>query len=338
MALHSPPSPRRTLGDLGLGPDCVLQLHSLAPSSPSPRGEGPEAERAAPALPPLNAEAVSRQLDTRIPPRDTYRGAHSFAGIIFDVHACSEREVMVTSVHVAGMLGRVRIFARECTWRDDEEETERRTVFTGWGHHYEMNERGWALVHDEQLPPSWNTAREVRLQQPVRIMPHHTRALFVHSNLPDDLGIQYQEWRPADVVAADDTVQILPGLGFTGQVPFDHRHGWYRQGRGPAGGISYTSQPVYWNMRSHAGCPAELQGMVRTMLCVHAQPESTLHVLPAHLLLYMLEFLRWDWAVTPGSVPAQVLGVPSRSVALNDDDMEEDEEDEEDWEEDSDEE
>ena len=314
----------------------MLQLHSLAPSSPCARGEEAEAERALPALPPLNEEAVSCQLATRVPPLDTNRGAHSFAGVVFDVHACSEREVMVTSVHIAGMLGLVRIYARGCTWHDDDEETERRTVFTGWGHHYELNPAGYELVHEEQLPPSWNAAREVRLQRPVRILPHHTRALYVHSNLPDDLGIQYQEYRGTEVVADDGCVRMLKGLGFTGEVPFDQRRGWYRQDRGPAGGLSYTAQPVYWSMAKHASFPVQLQQLVRTMLSVHAQPESTLHVLPQHLLLHILQRLRWDWAVLEGEEPPVVRDAPSGNRAVVDDDMEmeeeEEEEDEGEWE------
>jgi hypothetical protein len=58
----------------------------------------------------------------------------------------------------------------------------------------------------------------------MRIRPGQTRALYVHSSLPDDLGIQYQSFRGRAVIAEDRCVRLLPGVGHTGAVPF--RSGW----------------------------------------------------------------------------------------------------------------
>ena len=183
---------RSTLAVCGLRPGCALQLHSLAPSTPTSSSDEPVVDAEAPL--PLSEEGVFRTLDSRVTPRDYHRGAHSFAGVIWDVSARSDREVVITSLHVAGMLGHVRVFARDTNWQgDDEDEHRRRTVYTGWGSRYNMATDRWRLVfEDRAVTPSWNATRELRLQEPVRILPHHTRALFVHSALPDDLGIQYQ--------------------------------------------------------------------------------------------------------------------------------------------------
>ena len=47
------------------------------------------------------------------------------------------------------------------------------------------------------------------------ILPHSRRGLYVHSGLPDDLGIQYQSYAKSDVVAEDEHVVLHPGLGHT---------------------------------------------------------------------------------------------------------------------------
>ena len=48
----------------------------------------------------------------------------------------------------------------------------------------------WVQVADEECAPSWDAPRHVALRVPLVVPPHQRRALFVHSNLPDDLGIQ----------------------------------------------------------------------------------------------------------------------------------------------------
>lgn len=46
-------------------------------------------------------------------------------------------------------------------------------------------------------------------------MPGSRRAFYLHSGLPDDLGIQYQSYGEDDIVAEDEHVLVWPGLGHT---------------------------------------------------------------------------------------------------------------------------
>lgn len=48
------------------------------------------------------------------------------------------------------------------------------------------------------------------------MLPHSRHGFYCHSSLPDDLGIQYQSYAHDDVVAEDDVLRLLPGLGHTG--------------------------------------------------------------------------------------------------------------------------
>ena len=207
----------------------------------------------------------------------------------------------------------------------------------GWAVGYNLSTTGWTLVHDAHVAPSWNAATEIRLHVPVHVLPHHTRALFVHSDLPDDLGVQYMDTRAyrgaapgaEEVCGQDAAVRLLSGLGFTGSAPFEGRGGWnYRQAstrsspsrargaseldrlsplppqfRGPAGAVSYAAQPARWTLPRHALFPTELQLAVREVLLASVRPESPLSTLPTHLLFRILEACHWDWAVPPGVTP-----------------------------------
>ncbi len=253
-----------------------------------------------PPLPRLCEDASLHTLVTPVPPS---RADHSFCGVLWDVHAKSEHELVVTSVHVAGMLGRVRVYARAVSWRGDEHDHAARMVYAGWGTRYECDARQWQLVADEECAPSWDNMREIRLSTPVRVLPHHSRGLFVHSSLPDDLGIRYQTYHIDRPFAEDEHLALLPGLGFTGAIPFDMRSGWFRLHRGLAGCVTYAAQPARWCAQRHATFPLAAREAVRCVLLAHRRRECLLSLLPLHLVMRILEKCHWDWFVAPGATP-----------------------------------
>jgi hypothetical protein len=112
---------------------------------------------------------------------------------------------------------------------------------------------------------------QIRFDKPVRLLPHTTRALYCHSGLPDDLGIQYQSYKKTDVVAADDHIVIRPGLGHTGAEPFDETHGWYRAYRALAGSLTYTVRRKGWSPFEHKIFPAPLKDAVLSLLLCQNQ-------------------------------------------------------------------
>ena len=111
---------------------------------------------------------------------------------------------------------------------------------------------------------------QIRFHTIVKLLPHTCRALYCHSGLPDDLGIQYQSYQKSDVVAADEHVIIRPGLGHTGAQPFDDQHGWYRAYRALAGSLSYSVKLKGWSPLEHKIFPAPLKDAVKSLLlCQH---------------------------------------------------------------------
>ena len=107
---------------------------------------------------------------------------------------------------------------------------------------------------------------QIRFHTIVKLLPHTCRALYCHSGLPDDLGIQYQSYQKSDVVAADEHLTIRPGLGHTGAQPFDDQHGWYRAYRALAGSLSYSVKLKGWSPLEHKIFPAPLKDAVKSLL------------------------------------------------------------------------
>jgi hypothetical protein len=121
---------------------------------------------------------------------------HSYNGILFNVETQGPNCVTLPSISVAGMLGRVRVFAKmDGGWKKDESSD-------GHGHYWAEVQavctNGWVEVADVECQPQWDRPCAIPLDQRFSdglvVLPHRTIALYVHSGLPDDLGIQYQSF------------------------------------------------------------------------------------------------------------------------------------------------
>lgn len=277
-----------------------------------------------------NTNAVVHKLNT---PISAASADHSYNGIIFDIMSKGSDEVYITSISLAGMLGRIRIFARYCSWDIDKPE---RTVHHQWYSPSDsISPNGWIKVADVLCRPAWDRPVEIFLDEPFLIRPHCVHGFYCHSDLPDDLGIQYQSYHKDDIVAEDNTIAILPGLGHVGHRPFDDSNGRYRSYRGPSGTVSYTSRHKGWNMLEHSIFPRIVQEGIWTMLLAHnrqqviCSPPSTttliptcksksgyffsyppapsqlntflpdtahpIGILPTHVLYTIFEFMSWEW-------------------------------------------
>lgn len=307
------------LRDCGIRNGSVLTLHALGMSAEQKQKMTQESLAAENSKAQAGEEVEIFTLDTAI---TAAQANHSYNGVIFDVACLGPYEVNVTSVCVAGMLNRVRIFARDKPWEEDKP-TDRPSPHW-WAHREGVSREGWTLVADKVCRPSWDKPVEIKLDTPIRILPHSARGFYCHSGLPDDLGIQYQSYQRHSVVAEDQYVAILPGLGHTGSEPFDEVHGWYRAFRGLAGSIRYTAKWKGWSPFNHSEFPPALKkGVKALLLCQncrnpHAVAANTGEVarvsadvgsnvvttgsrklcfsdLPVYVVYNIMEFMHWDW-------------------------------------------
>jgi len=257
-----------TLRDIGFKHGSVLTLHALGMPAELKQKQTHEAlkkkleaERADKDMM-LSEEERKRSLATTI---TAAQANHSYNGVIFDVQCNGPYELELLSLSIGGMLGRVRVYARDRPWEADK--PQRSNSPHWWAHRESVSDVGWTLVADVPCRPSWDKPCEIVFDKPVKLLPHSRRGLYCHSGLPDDLGIQYQSYPSKDsVVARDDYLTLLPGLGHTGSAPFDDVNGWYRSWRGLAGSVAYRAKWKGWSPMEHRLFPTELKDAVRTML------------------------------------------------------------------------
>ena len=135
----------------------------------------------------LAANPIDTDSKVVMTPVSAAQANHSYNGIIFDIESPGPYEVEIISFQIAGMLGRVRVFARDRPWETDNDD--RRNPNHWWAHAESISTTGWYPVADEICSPSWDKPREIRLNAPVRLLPHSRVGFYLHSGLPDDLGI-----------------------------------------------------------------------------------------------------------------------------------------------------
>ena len=241
-----------------------------------------------------NPEATlhQRTLNTNA---STGEANHSYNGVVFDMSSTAPFEVSVTSIHIGGMLGRVNVFATGESWHHGQ--FERLVSRCGWNNSNNVLEQdAWVLVGSELLTAAWDGTRELKLDIPINIRPGATRGVYIHSGLPDDLGIQYQSYYSKDdVVGQDNFLKITPGIGHTGSEPFEHYHGWFRAIRGPCGSFSYTATRRVWDPDRFGDFPWHFRAAVRNLLLCHQKRDCVLSVLPLDLLQRIFRNCDWCW-------------------------------------------
>ena len=251
---------------------------------------------------PVSERTVSRDvsLDTPVQPR---QADHSYNGVVFDITAHGSHELRIKSLWLGGMLGTVRCFAmKEGPWHKGQFASKIRRC--GWNNMNDVLDRqDWDQVGCQRLAAAWDGTRELPLDKPVRIAPGETRGFYVHSGLPDDLGLQYQSYgEEDDIVAADEHLTIHPGVGHTGSHAFENYHGWYRAIRGPSGTVSYTATLRTWTAPTHKIFPAMLRSAVVTMLLCQQRKDTVLSLLPRDIILAVLECCDCSWFDGAGAV------------------------------------
>ncbi len=70
-------------------------------------------------------------------------------------------EIEVFSVSIAGMLGRVQIFARDRPWEADKPPEPQTQHW--WAHRDSVSRIGWEKVSEKVCRPSWDKPIEVNL-------------------------------------------------------------------------------------------------------------------------------------------------------------------------------
>jgi hypothetical protein len=218
--------------------------------------------------------------------------SHTFNGIMFNVTVKNDlpmQSLMIESFSVRGALGPVTVWVtKQGSWENKHE-----------------NKAEWDNVFQGTLPPSPSTLVELPLKTILLLSPGETRGIYIHSSLPGDEGIVYDN-RKADTVHDDKFLTVESGIAHISSTVFGRvgMWGWggaWRSNREFVGRIKYGARYLLWNPtpKIHGKFPKAFQDMVMTLLLCQRRNECVLSYLPMDVFFYLINMLKYDWANPP---------------------------------------
>lgn len=213
---------------------------------------------------------------------------HTFCGVMFDVHCKGEDEgvplefLQVNSVSVRGDLGPLTVWTTANGYKKKEHDME-----------------SWECVHEKTYPPSRQDYQLLELNPPIKLLPGETRGLYVHSKLPGDDAIVYDNQRSM-VTHEDQVFRVLPGLAHLSNRPFGKHGMWgfpWRERREFVGRVSYGVGYTLWNPSAeiHRRFPLHFRQAVLALLLCARRQESPLYWLQDEVVFYVLNMCKHDW-------------------------------------------
>ena len=184
---------------------------------------------------------------------------HTFCGIMFNVRCKTDlpaEYIEIESISVRGDLGPMT------AWVTKE-------ISPNATYEYRQHEETqWTKIYEGVHSQSRRTYTELKLLSSIRIKPGESCGVYVHSALPGDEGIVYDNQRNATTYE-DDVFQILPGMAHLSCHPFGSRGYWgspWRRNREFVGKMGYGIRWKMWSPDNHLQFPRNFQSVVKTMI------------------------------------------------------------------------
>ena len=137
---------------------------------------------------------------------------HTFCGVMFNMNVKNDlpiNYIQVDALWVRGALGPMTVWVIDGSFEE---------------HHEDME--AWTCVYEREHEPSMNELVRLEFANPVQLQPGRTFGWYVHSKLPGDEGIVYDNQR-GHSTHADDFIELLPGLAHLSNRPFSGRGMWW---------------------------------------------------------------------------------------------------------------
>lgn len=208
--------------------------------------------------------------------------------------------IVIHSVAVRGQLGQMTV------WVSNED-----VVGSGnGGNHYtfRLNQRRWTKVYEKFHAPSRRKYDILDLSSnPIVLAPGQVRAIYIHSTLPGDEAIVYDNShfgtlprRNAHVRYEDDCISIYSGKAHLSCSPFGQTPIWgwgnaWRDRREFVGQINYGTVYKLWSPERHLCFGSKFCKATHAMLLCQRRYESPVSMLPDECIYYILNMCRWDW-------------------------------------------
>jgi hypothetical protein len=216
---------------------------------------------------------------------------HTFSGIMFDIKTSKlpMEYIEVSSVWVRGDLGPITVWSTDKTFHGKHENG------TEWTLHYKRTHNS----NNEHFT-------EMQLDEPVRIMPGSSRGFYVHSALPGDEAIVYDNQRHHES-HKNLYMTITPGWAHLSNEAFSDtmQNGFWagrpwREFREFVGRISYGVRWLLWNPDVHTQLPPSVQVKVWSLLLSQTEKARSVGCLlglcDKDTLLFILNKISWwEW-------------------------------------------
>jgi hypothetical protein len=194
---------------------------------------------------------------------------HTFCGVMFDAECCTRHPaeyIEISAIWVRGQLGPMTI------WQTPE-------YFEGKQEREEL----WTKIYEANHAPSQEECVALRLDTPIRLRPGESCGLYVHSALPGDEGIVYDNQR-STYTYVDRVLRVYPGYAHLSNRPFGKRGFWGRPWRSNREFVGRMEYGVRWRMwqpnpATHRAFPLGFQAAVMAMIMASRRPESLMYLL-----------------------------------------------------------
>mmetsp|Transcript_58352 Transcript_58352/g.139115 ORF Transcript_58352/g.139115 Transcript_58352/m.139115 type:complete len:305 (+) Transcript_58352:54-968(+) len=225
---------------------------------------------------------------------------HTFCGVMFDVECCDGLPLeflQIDAISVRGDLGPLTVWTTSSTFRGKE---------------ISMSE--WECIYKREHPPSMRDYVPLNLSSPIRMKPGERRGIYVHSTLPGDDAIVYDNQR-SQYTYKDKHLIVYPGLAHLSNRPFGKHGMWgrpWRESREFVGQVAYGVGYKLWNPEVHSLFPNDFREVVKLFLLAGRRSTCQVHMLQDEVLFYILNLCRYDWFRSQALLEAEEMDARAR--------------------------
>ncbi|GMH85779.1 hypothetical protein TrST_g4814 [Triparma strigata] len=213
---------------------------------------------------------------------------HTFSGILFPIKcetALPLDTLHITSFSVRGSLGPMTI------WKTKEPVPEAGSI--------SADPDLWEKIYDKTHPSSRKTLVPLTLSSPLILKPSETYGIYIHSSLPGDTALVYDNYCGRGPIYTDPYLTLLSGHAHVSNRPFGKTSMWgwgspWRNGRCFVGKISYGCLYKLWNPWCYLSYGSKFRD-VTTSLFILQRRTCIWATLPDEVIMYILNMCPFTW-------------------------------------------
>jgi hypothetical protein len=214
------------------------------------------------------------------------------SGVLFPVK-CKDLlpldHLIIKTIAVRGGLGPLTV------WVSNEDE--------GNGdNQVRLNPAYWTKLYEKTHRASKRAYKTLVLEKPIILKPGQVRCIYIHSTLPNDEAIVYDNsyYGMSSKRYEDEKLAILTGRAHVSPEVFGQEPIWgwgnaWRDRREFVGRLEYGTVYKLWNPQVQPKFGSNFQDCSRTLSLCQRRWESPFSSLPDECIYYILNMCRWDW-------------------------------------------